>query len=47
MLQLKLLEKTIKSLEKEQIPYMLTGSLVSSFQGKSYKKMISDAEVCK
>lgn len=33
MSQLELLEKTIKSLDSEQIPYMLTGSLVSSFQG--------------
>jgi hypothetical protein len=33
MSQLKLLEKAIKSLERESIPYMLTGSLVSSFQG--------------
>ena len=33
MSQLELLEKTIKSLEKGNIPYMLTGSLVSSFQG--------------
>ena len=33
MSQLELLEKTIKSLEREKIPYMLTGSLVSSFQG--------------
>jgi len=33
MSQLKLLEKVIKSLERESIPYMLTGSLVSSFQG--------------
>lgn len=33
MSQLELLKKTIKSLEKVNIPYMLTGSLVSSFQG--------------
>jgi hypothetical protein len=33
MSQLKLLKKTVRSLEKEDIPYMLTGSLVSSFQG--------------
>ena len=33
MSQLELLEKIIKSLEKASIPYMLTGSLVSSFQG--------------
>jgi hypothetical protein len=33
MSQLELLEKTVKSLEKANIPYMLTGSLVSSFQG--------------
>jgi hypothetical protein len=33
MSQLELLETTIKSLEKGDIPYMLTGSLVSSFQG--------------
>ena len=33
MSQLELLERTIKSLKKVQIPYMLTGSLVSSFQG--------------
>lgn len=33
MSQLKLLKKTVRSLEREDIPYMLTGSLVSSFQG--------------
>jgi len=33
MPQLELLKKIIKSLEKGNIPYMLTGSLVSSFQG--------------
>ncbi len=33
MSQLELLKKTVRSLEREDIPYMLTGSLVSSFQG--------------
>jgi hypothetical protein len=33
MPQLELLKKILKSLEKGDIPYMLTGSLVSSFQG--------------
>ena len=33
MSQLELLENTVKALEQANIPYMLTGSLVSSFQG--------------
>ncbi len=33
MPQLELLEKTVRALHKTRIPYMLTGSIVSSFQG--------------